>query len=384
MNLTVNKLKDVITGTIGSHKYSITFNQEIYNQLIALETELETAKTVEEANAILVRAKDLTSEKISDTLVSKFDYLVYNTTSNQYFIKSKNKVSSHPIPKALVDKILKAQEEGLPVEPLLKAWTWFLRNPKFSTQKAEYFAKYITTTVVDTVEKAKLMKEGYSDEVATRLATYNDVSITKNGLLSTYKYATIKDWKYDEHGKVIERYKKVFNEETGEYTQPDKPIVGETPLEDWYLLPPVMRESGEACLVSGEEKPTHRVKVGAVHSLPSWDSVNCNDGSWAVKGLHLGGLTYIQGYGGKTELLLNCFVNPMHIGAFDHSGNGAVRVLEYYVHSANFAPNKNLYHESEYAKRNEEQWATLRDEALKNSEELIKKIKDKQEEISAF
>lgn len=384
MNFTVNKIKDYISGSIGSTKYSVKFNPELFAKLQDIEAKISEADSIETVKTLLAEAQQLTQRNHQAEITTVIPYLSFNDKSQRYYITQNGKVSSVPVPKVLTEKILKAYEESTPIEPFVKAWIWFLRNPKFSLHKAELFAKYITTTVVDFEEKAKLVEEGYSDEVATKMATYNDVSITKNGLISTYKYVTIKDWKFDEHGKMIERYKKVYNEETGEYTEVDKPVKGETPLEDWYLLPPVMLERGEACEVSSETAPTHRVKVGSVHKLPSWDSVNCNDSASCVKGLHLGGLTYIKGYGGRTELLLNCFVNPMHIGAFDHSGNGAIRVLEYFVHSANFAPNKNLYHESDYAKRGDDQWAKLREEAIENSERAIKALRDKMEEISNF
>lgn len=99
----------------------------------------------------------------------------------------------------------------------------------------------------------------------------------------------------------------------------------------------------------------------------------------------MGGLNYIKGYGGKTSLLLNCYVNPMHIGAIPFgASDGAIRCLEYFVHSANFAPNKAMYHESDYAKQTEAQWADIREQAIKNSEAKIDKIKAKQEELKAF
>ena len=384
MNFTVNKIKDFISGTIGSTKYSVKFEPELFKKLQEIEESISTADSVEKVKFLLEEAKKLTQRNHQAEITSVVPYLAFNAKSERYHITQNNKTSSVPVPKVLADKILKAYEEQTPIEPFVKAWIWFLRNPKFSLAKAEKFAKYITTTVLDREEFDKLVAEGYSTETAMKMATYNDVSITKNGLISTYKYVTIKNWKYDDQGKIIERYKKIYNSEDGSFIEEGKPEINVTPLEDWYLLPPVMLEGGEKCILSTDSEPTHRVKVGAVHSLPSWDSVNCNDNQSCVKGLHLGGLTYIQGYGGKTNLLLNCFVNPMHIGAFTDDGSGAIRVLEYFVHSANFAPNKNLYHESDYAKRGEDLWAKLREEAIENSEKAIKALKDKMEEISNF
>lgn len=384
MKLTVNKIQNVISGVIGNEKYSVPFSPQTFATLQKLEADLDQATSLEAVNTILAEAKEFTSRDFKSKIEEAAPNIMYDKEKNSYYLKQNNVVSKYRIPKVLADKITKAYEENLPIEPMIRAWVHFLRNKNFSENKAELFANYLTTVVVDKKDYKKFIDLGYSHDVSQQMATYNDISLTKNGLLSTYKYAAIKDWKFDEHGKVIERWTKIYDPETGVMSQPDAPVVGQTPLEEWPLLPPVMGESGDPCIVSGVEKPSHFIKVGAVHSLPDWSYVNCNDRDWAVKGLHLGGLTYIEGYGGKTSLLLNCFVNPMNIGAFDHSGNGAIRVLEYFVQSANFAPNKNFYHESNYLNHTEATWAEMRKQAIEQSESKIQQIKEQQDQINAF
>jgi hypothetical protein len=224
-----------------------------------------------------------------------------------------------------------------------------------------------------------LVEEGYSDEKATELATFNDVSITKNGLLSTYKYARIKYKKFDKtSGDDVDRYDVTYDEETGE-AKVNLP----TEAEDYYLIPPVMGESHDAFSCGADLG--HKIQVGNIHALPTWDQVNCRDEHSCVPGLHLGGLRYIQGYGGSGNLLLNCFVNPMHIGAFTNAtGDSAIRVKEYFVHSAQFAPNRGLYHESAYLDHTNAQWEEMRSEAIAESEAKIKSIKGAQDEINAL
>ncbi len=379
MLLTVNKLnKETITGIVGNEKYTIPYNEDTYKALQDLETAFDNAATIEEASAIIVSATALTVVTTETVIASKCPSLKYDTKTGKFYLTQNGKVSTIPLPQVLATRIIESVEKEIPFEPLVKAWIWFLRNPQFSLNKAALFAQYLVTTVVDDKESADLQKEkGYSKEKADELATYNDVSITKNGLLVTYKYAQIKYKKYGEDGKPIDRYHITYDEETGAATVhlPEN-------AEDFYLIPPIKGEGGDSFYAN--EDLGHRIKVGAIHRLPDWSYVDTNDSHSCVKGLHLGGLRYINGYGGHDRLLLNCFVNPMHIGAFDNAGHGAIRVLEYFVHSAQFAPNKQLYSESNYLAQTEAQWADMRGEAIKKSEEAIAKLKDFQDQINAF
>lgn len=379
MLLTVNKLnKETITGIVGNEKYTIPYNEDTYKALLDLEEAFSNATSLEEASAIIVSATALTVVTTETVIASKCPSLKYDTKIGKFYLTQNGQVSTIPLPQVLATRIIESVEKELPFEPLVKAWIWFLRNPQFTLAKASLFAQYLVTTVVDDKESTDLQTEkGYSKEKADELATYNDVSITKNGLLVTYKYAQIKYKQYGEDGKQIDRYHITYDPESGEATVhlPEN-------AEDFYLIPPIYGEGGDSFYAN--DTLGHRIKVGAVHRLPDWSYVNTNDNQSCVKGLHLGGLRYIKGYGGHDRLLLNCFVNPMHIGAFDHSGHGAIRVLEYFVHSAQFAPNKQLYSESNYLAQTEAQWADMRGEAIKKSEEAIAKLKNFQDQINAF
>jgi hypothetical protein len=367
MLLTVNKLnKETITGVVGNDKYRIPYDEETYNELLELELLFEKAESVEEATAIIVYAMALTLQTTETVIASECPHLKYDSNNGNFYLHQNGQTSSIPVPKALANKIVESVEKDLPFEPLVKAWIWFLRNPKFTLDKAHLFANYLLTTVVDDKEALKLqIEEGLSTEKANELATYNDIGITKNGLLVTYKYAQIQS----DHDYTVE------------YSEDGEAKVN-LKAEEYQLIPPVMRTSGDAFYAN--ELLGHNIKVGAIHRLPDWSYVNTNDQQSCVKGLHLGGLRYIKGYGGSGNLLLNCFVNPMHIGAFDHDGRGAIRVLEYFVHSAQFAPNKQMYHESNYLSHTETEWAIMREEAIKKSEETIAKLKNYQEQINAF
>lgn len=379
MLLTVNKQKNVLSGLIGNTKYSIEYNSEIHQELLALENRYESATSMEQVKQIIEEAQKVL-DGIGNSPVMKQlgEYLVHDVKSDKYFLQSNGVKSSIALPQVLVDRIIEAIEKEIDFLPMVKAWMWFLKNKNFSLAKAHKFAKYITTRYVDYELKAKLIDEGYSEEKAKEMATFTDVAITKNGLIQTYKYVSIKYKKFNStSGDQDDRYAVTYDEETGEA----KVNLPEW-AEEYYLIPPVMGDSGDA-FYAGEDLG-HRVVVGKVHELKDWSQVNCDDRTSCVKGLHLGGRAYIQGYGGKTNLLLNCFVNPMHIGAFTDDGSGAIRVKSYFVHSACFAENKSFYNESTYLEHSNKEWEDIRAEAIKESESKIKQILQLQEEINAL
>jgi hypothetical protein len=90
--------------------------------------------------------------------------------------------------------------------------------------------------------------------------------------------------------------------------------------------------------------------------------VNTNDYQSCVPGLHFGGLMYINCYSGEIH---NVFVDPMHIGAVPDDQTGAIRCLQYFVHSSLVGVNGSIYHSSTYAAKTDEEWEAMRAEAVK-------------------
>ena len=89
--------------------------------------------------------------------------------------------------------------------------------------------------------------------------------------------------------------------------------------------------------------------------------VDCDDKHACVPGLHVGGLKYIAWYSGEIH---NVFVDPMHVGAVPDSEDGAIRCLQYFVHSSLAGVNGSMYHSSEYAKLTDEQWEEMKEEII--------------------
>lgn len=369
MSFTLNKTNTTLSGMIGSTPYNIPFEEKVYEKLKSLDDAIYDAPNATILDALIKQAKAVIEDSqeamrpknsfISEKILAK---------NGKYYLLGKNGVASlAAIPQSLVDKMVSARHEGLPVDPYINAWTLFLRNPNFSLQKAEYFASYLTAKYLDDNQYQELISKGYSESKAKEYATYDEVSITKSGLISTYKYVAYQ-------GNNFEKVEQRFN------------ALPNVHAEDCVFYPPVMRTGGDPVLVDGHLQ--HNIVVGRLHSLASWDQVNCDDNRSCVKGLHIGSQTYIKCFGGQTRFLLNCLVSPSDIGAFvqdrGSADEGALRVIRYYPVSVNTAPNKGRYHESTLLSKLDEEWEVERERAIADANARIQALENVKLQLNSF
>jgi len=256
---------------------------------------------------------------------------------------------------------------GIEFDPLVKMWTRWLRNPllkKKGPEFSERFFNFVNMKYVHPKLKQELMEEhGLNEDVATERATMYQMKITKEGLLNGYKVSSEVLHKFDpESGEQVDRYKRTFNPDTGEISSNGLPDT----VEERLFEPSVMGNRGDAFYCEGPtgfDKPGHFIRVGCTHRLPDWSYVNTNDNMSCVKGLHVGGLKYIAWYAGEIH---NVFIDPMHVGAVPDDVDGAIRCLQYFVHSSLVGVNGSIYHSSTYAKKTDQEWAEMRAEILKD------------------
>jgi hypothetical protein len=209
--------------------------------------------------------------------------------------------------------------------------------------------------------------------------------MSKEGLINCYKVSKEVDWKFeaDEDGNKVRKplYQRTFDPITGEVTgQGNEDLAA----EDRVFIPAVMTTSGDEFYCEGGKgngKLGHQIRVGSVHRLPDWSYVDCDDNRVCVKGLHVGGLDYIASYSGEIH---NVFVDPMHIGAIPDDRTGAIRCLQYFVHSSMVAVNASIYHSSDYAKKTDVQWLDIKTEILKEFGELQEEQSKELDELSSL
>ncbi len=364
-----------INGVVDGEKFNVPFSDDLYAELMSLQDKYENLESYDEYEEWLVAVKEtLASVKEGDVIESACKDLKYDSAKGTYHVVLGDKVSSVPVPTALVNVILESVDKEIDPTPIVKTWIRFLRNPNFSTNKAEYFARYITALIIDYDEVNKLVdEEGYAYEKAILRATYNDVAITQEGLIVAKKYAKLltKGWRIDpetNEAVKVDLYpvNKSVDQFSGEVTEEV-----ELPefAEDLTFEPPIMGRGG-AAFYCGEVKD-HIIRVGELHKLEGWENVDTTDDLFGRPGLHVGGFRYVQSYKALNNQLLECFVDPAEIGAFVDGEDYAMRVREYFVYGAVKGKTKGIYHSSKYAAMKDDEWAEYKRQAIENAEKAV-------------
>lgn len=361
----INRQGEFITGSVNGQQFGVSFDEEKYRTMVDLRDRADDASDMEELKAIVEEFLPLTKESFKEIVETASPYIHVNKSTNKFYLKYGDKVSSQPLPQVFVDKILKSVEKNIDVTPLIKCWARFMRpipgRPAYTLERATAFAKYIDADYLnqDIVEKLTA-EEGLSHEAAKARATTKQVAITQEGLLVCYKVSREIKTRFEldeetEDVKVKSRYGKTVDPDTGlvTYNTPDY-------VEDRLFEPFVMGKSGNEFFCG--EKLGHFIKVGHVHYLDNWNKVS----SPGSKGLHCGGLEYIKGFQSQTDSVThNIFVDPMDIHSVaTHHADGAMTVKRYFVHSSFAGPNKSIYHSSKYAAITDAEYAILVEEAV--------------------
>lgn len=362
----------LLVNTSASNSVVVKNTTETVEFLNTTIKELENATTPEEYKSIMESAEDLLKEQqVKDdkkTIEGATNDLLY-MKDGRYYLQLDSKLKSRiPLPELLVEKIQWAMDTGNDPMPFVKMWVMWLSNDNYSVEKTEKFMNFVFMENIDFELLEKNKELGYSHSLALKLSKYNDVQITKSGILLTKKYVRLAD----SNSYYIED-NVVYCRDTNE------PAI----LEDVDFLAPVYTYSGDQFLIDGEivgegREEGHLIRVGSRITLPRWDMVDTRDERFGCKGLHVGGHNYVRGFGGKTDMLIDCFVSPDMIGAISDqsdSGDGALRVKEYFVYGANQGRTKGIYHSGDYAEFRESEWKRKIEEAIKRTEAQLDVLK---------
>ena len=362
----LNVVEGNISVSIGEDFSVVPYNKVTYKRLFDLSVQANAAQTFEEyqmySDAItqIVEDNGIDAQQLIE---SRCSYLKYYELTKQYFLTHDDEeISDIPMPQSLVDRIMDSVDKDIDFLPVVKLWTRFLRNPLLRDKGADFaerFADFVNMKYVHPENKKVFMDKGLAEDVATDLATVYQIKITNEGLLNGYKVSREIMHKFDaETGERMPRYKRTFNVDTGEIESEGLPEF----VEQRLFEPAVMGNTGDAFYCG--DSLGHFIRVGRTHKLESWDQVNTDDNISCVPGLHIGGLYYINGYGGEIH---NVFVDPMHIGAIPCSTDGAIRCLQYFVHSSLAGVNGSMYHSSKYAALTDQEWEEMRKEILESN-----------------
>lgn len=369
-------LKSFISGAYNGKNFRLPFNKELYDSLKKLQKKSETITDPKEfATVVEEFGHKVESFNFDSQLVTLTNGIVLsNKTGKYHLMVDGNVYTSVHIPDVFVDIIKNNVEGNIDSSPIINLCARFLLNPKPTQARFDMLAAYVTQTWTDKAEVKRLMEEkGLSPEVAIEMATYSDLQITQEGYLKTSKVVDeiTKKWsiKLDANGKpekdedgeivkeLVDAYAKSYtiDEETGEVTE-------ETTYPEYLedrKFEPAIYSNGDK-FYSGDELG-YKYQIGRRAWLESWDLVDMNDGVLHQRGLHTGGLRYIQGYMGYRRVLLDVFVCPSMIAKFTDEGLGEMTAKEFFIYgSAMLGTNlRGMYHTSTYT-------SILREELVKN------------------
>ncbi len=376
--------KEYISGTYGKEKFSIPYDAETYDKLKEIAAESKKVKNLEELQPLLDTVASLVEVDLTKSVTSGIGGIKFVPASGKYHIEVGTGYSDVHIPDKIMDTMLDNMERDIENTPLINLCRRFLFNPKPTQKRFDMLANYITQTFTDKEEVKRIMEDqGVTREVAEKFATYKDMQVTEEGYLKTSKVVEELTMKYtvklddsgkpvlDEIGKPViiqvPRWKTAYkvNEETGEVTEEqEKPNY----LEERRFTPAIYK--GGDKFFSGDELG-YKYVVGELARLESWDQVSMIDEQAHEKGLHTGGLSYIENWLREGRELLDVFVCPSQIGKFVNNGCGEMTCKEMFVHGAATieGTTQGLYHSSSYA-------AIQTDEMFKRLEEKVNEIRE--------
>lgn len=390
----INAIGDNISVScaLGNLEYNTLYTKEKFDKLMELSDKSTKVTSKEELGELLTEVEALCKNDYKEKVEAFHPEIYVAPIGGKFYLKVGEKVSKVEIPEALVRRIEISMDKGVSVDPIIKFWKRALRNKKAGNREfMSRLARYIDLVYVDPRQVNIHMEAGLSEVQAEKLAETFEVKITNEGLLACYKTSNelMTKFEKDEDGNIVQvdRYKtavKKFNADTGEIEEMSNEQ-DDAKGEDRVFYPYIMGQTGGDAFYcegnNGYEKPGHFIKIGCTHRLPDWSFVNCDDNVGGVKGLHLGGLSYIAEWDGAD--IHTCFVDPMHIGAIPgYCGSEAIRVLQYFVYGSLMEIDHNIYHSSTYAAQTDGEWTAIVAEILEAHGELKLEAQEAIDEIT--
>lgn len=384
-------LKSFISGAYNGKNFRLPFDEKTYNVLKELQKKSENVNDPRKfADIVADFAHEVENFNYDAKLITLTDGIVFSNKTGKYHLVIDNQVyDTLNVPDTLVIIIKNNMDSNIDSTPIINLCLRFMLNINPTQERFEMLAAYVTQTFTDEKEMERLMNEkGLSEEVAFELATYPDLQITQEGYLKTSKVVDEITTKWtivldtdgnplkDEFGDIIREEVNIYktsykiDEETAEVTEE---ITYPEFLEDRKFTPAIYK-SGDL-FYSGDEKG-YKYQIGKRAWLESWDLVDTTDEIKHQRGLHTGGLSYIQGYLTGNRVLLDVFVCPSMIAKFTDEGLGELTAKEFFIYgSAMLGTNlRSMYHTSTYTN-------ILREELVK---ELKAKYENVLQDIEAF
>lgn len=360
-------LRSFISGVCSGTNFSIPFTKDKLDKLKELEAQSKNLTSYEEFKDVVAQFRKELKVDYKSTLSDKLDSVSYVPETGQYHLTLGKGYSAVYIPEKIMNLIIDNDSRGIENTPIINMCRRFLANPKPTQDRFNMLANYVTQTWLDYNAMEELMdSQGLSEEVATKFCTYSDIQITQEGYLKT--------------SKVVDVIKGIESSETGQKLQRDsrgrfiKPTQKQRSYLESMEFEPAIYKSGDKFYSGGVLG--YKYEIGKLASLPSWDFTSLVDNTFHHKGLHTGGLAYVNSYLHGDRQLLDVFVCPSQIAKFTDEGIGEMTCKEFFIFGTSTIDGnmRSLYHTSTYAKIQSEQIQKDMEELVKAKEEIASKL----------
>lgn len=275
-------LKSYISGCYGGKNFSIPFTKEKYEAIKELEECAKGAKTHGELKNVYSFMDEEVKVDYNSLMVASVEGLVYRKDTKTYHLVMGEGFSDLYLPEVLVNKVVDNYSRGIENTPIVNMFRRFIYNPKPTQERLDMLANYVTQTWFDEEEADRLMEEqGLSEEVAKVYATYNNIQITTEGYLRTYKVVDII------HNEETSKNRKSLpmRDEKGRFIKGAKAEEAKKFLEDIDFTPAIWKD-GDKFFSNGVLG--YKYKIGELAALPDWSYTSLVDESYHDKGLHTG------------------------------------------------------------------------------------------------
>ena len=126
----LNVIEGVISASIDSEVFTKTFSEDNFKELSALADSANNATTVVDYKVAVEKFKKTCKEEISGFLGTFHNDIFVDNKTGEFYLKHNGQISAVPMPQAMVDRIKTSIDKKIDINPLIKAWIRFLRNPK--------------------------------------------------------------------------------------------------------------------------------------------------------------------------------------------------------------------------------------------------------------
>jgi len=368
MSLIVARRGERVTGSLAGKPFNILYDEDVYSELKVLSGRIDSAESKKEYDTLVESTKSLLEVDFNIEVAAANGYLKYLPNKGTYHLvlnkgTKKEMISSIAIPELLSSMIIESYEEGNDYMPLILAWARFIapdeRGKTKTDEDVKFFASYLAAEFVDQDKVEKLMEEeGLTLEVATQMATYQDIAVTTYGILATYKVADriTKIWKLekDKDGNTqkvqVDAFpgKETIDPLTGEVTKEE----GKPEYLEELMFTPSIHKNGHK-FYSGD-KLGYVYEIGKEAVLPE-EAPRNHSNSFGGGGLYGGGNMYIQGFHHEgVNDVLTCFIDPAEIISFQSEGH-ALRTNRMFVNGTTTVEGalSGMYFVSDYAKESD-------------------------------